>query len=73
MKNESNSKDIEFTITFQNDKINAINYLEVKDPKLIKIRDCGIALKGYLHEQPIIMKHIPNDLKNQDNEALIQL
>ncbi|CAG8835082.1 14110_t:CDS:1, partial [Gigaspora margarita] len=72
MKNNYNADDIEFTKILQNDNINTINYLEVKDRKLVKMRDYGIALKGYWHEQLIIMKHIPNDLKNQDKEMLRQ-
>ncbi|CAG8857281.1 15951_t:CDS:1, partial [Gigaspora margarita] len=56
-----------------NDNISMINYSEVKDPILIKIRDCGVTLKGYWHERPIIMEYIPNNLKNQDNETIKQL
>ncbi|KAF0488383.1 kinase-like protein [Gigaspora margarita] len=72
MKNNYNAEDIKFTKTWQNDNVNTINYSEVKDPKLIKMRGYGIALKGYWNEQLIIMKHIPNDLKNQDKETLRQ-
>ncbi|RIB27989.1 kinase-like domain-containing protein [Gigaspora rosea] len=73
MKNNPNAEDIEFTKILQNNNINTINYLEVKDLKLVKTRDYGITLKGYWHKRLIIMKNISNNLKNQDKEVLREI
>ncbi|RIB27974.1 kinase-like domain-containing protein [Gigaspora rosea] len=70
MKNKSDSDIIRFMKLLRNDNINAINYSEVKETKLIRTSDYGVTVKGNWREQLIIMKHIPNDLKYQGNEAL---
>ncbi|CAG8451377.1 2439_t:CDS:2 [Racocetra fulgida] len=56
--------------TLQINNLDSINYSEVEDPRLVKIREYGIIIKGYWHEKPIIMKHLPTELANQDNQVL---
>ncbi|KAF0488387.1 hypothetical protein F8M41_022294 [Gigaspora margarita] len=67
MVNASSVEDNEFIKRLQDNDINLVEYSEVKDAKLVKIRGYGIVYKGSWRESSIIMKHLPNELTNQDN------
>ncbi|CAG8517246.1 37029_t:CDS:1, partial [Gigaspora margarita] len=67
MVNASSIEDNEFVKRLQDNDINLIEYSEFKDAKLVKIRGYEIVLKGSWRETSIIMKHLPNELTNQDN------
>ncbi|CAG8734731.1 39865_t:CDS:1, partial [Gigaspora margarita] len=67
MVNASSVEDNEFVKRLQDNNIDIIEYSEFKDAKLVKIRGYGIVLKGSWRETSIIMKHLLNELTNQDN------
>ncbi|CAG8828923.1 37410_t:CDS:2, partial [Gigaspora margarita] len=74
MVNASSVEDNEFIKRLQDNDIDLIEYSEFKDAKLVKIRGYGIVLKGSLRETSTIIKHLPNELTDQeDNNNALQL
>ncbi|CAG8720603.1 30433_t:CDS:2 [Gigaspora margarita] len=67
MVNASSVEDNELIKRLKDNDIDLIEYSMFKDAKFVKIRGYGIVLKGSWRKTSIIMKHLPNELTNQDN------
>ncbi|CAG8633575.1 19991_t:CDS:2, partial [Cetraspora pellucida] len=73
MESSSSNEDVRFIKQLQDNNIDSIDYSEITNPKLVKLRSYGITLKGFWREKPIIMKHISKEMTNKDSETIQQL